>query len=333
VIEVLGADRARAGDEVDDRRRVHSRRREQSSARSPLVDLHRFESEPAAVPGHGLLDVVNGEHDVVKSGNAHHRKMLGSRPVIAGADLDHVAVAAERWADLRPRYVEELRGTWLGGMPEVGFAWAQVSFANGMRVELLEPHEPQHNDFLRRFLDHSGPGPHHLTFKVPDLASALGLAGGAGYRPVSVNLEHPDWKEAFLHPKDGPGVVIQLAQSSGNWASEQPASAGPATSSLDRVTHAVARLDEGMRLFEGLLGGQTVDAGEDGTTRWVDLAWPGPGRVRLVAPAKTSSPLTAWLGDRPGRVHHLAFSVPGLTDRTEVAPDDNQGVRLVLIPA
>jgi hypothetical protein len=44
------------------------------------------------------------------------------------------------------------------------------------------------------------------------------------------------------------------------------------------------------------------------------VAWAGPLAVRLVAPtagAPASSSLRRWLGDRTGRVHHLAFEIPG----------------------
>jgi len=259
--------------------------------------------------------------------------------VIDGADLDHVAVATERSSDVWARYIGQLGGAWRGGMPDPGFAWAQIEYANGMRLEVLEPHRPELNDFLRRFLDRNGPGPHHLTFKVPDLVDALGHAESAGYRPVSVNMEHPDWKEAFLHPRDAPGVVVQLAQSSeheGDWepspAPELSVARAPHPATLERVTHAVADIDEGLRLFTGLLAGRVVDAGENETSRWVDVGWAGPGRVRLTAPTTSNNALTEWLGERAGRVHHLAFSLPGLDAACEVAPEDNLGVRLQLSP-
>ena len=259
--------------------------------------------------------------------------------MIAGADLDHVAVATERSADAWPRYLGQLGGHWLGGMPDPGFAWTQIRYANGMRLEVLEPHQTEQNDFLRRFLDRNGPGTHHLTFKVPDLVAALPMVENAGYRPVGVNLDYDGWKEAFLHPKDAPGVVVQLAESNGDddhWQVPTPPdlpAAQPAhPASLDRVVHAVANLDDGLRLFEGLLGGGTVDAGEDDEARWVELGWPGPGRVRLCAPATSASPLGAWLGNRAGRLHHLAFTVPGREAPAEIAPADNLGVRLVLAP-
>ena len=80
------------------------------------------------------------------------------------------------------------------------------------RVEILQPWKPEDNPFLRRFLDRHGPGPHHLTFKVPDLASALDDARASGFSPVGVDLTNADWKEAFLHPRQATGIVVQMAQ-------------------------------------------------------------------------------------------------------------------------
>jgi hypothetical protein len=47
---------------------------------------------------------------------------------------------------------------------------------------------------------------------VRDLADAVKKVTEAGYAPVDVNLAHESWKEAFLHPRDTSGVLIQLAQ-------------------------------------------------------------------------------------------------------------------------
>ena len=264
--------------------------------------------------------------------------------MIPDIDLDHVAVAVERQAEAWPRYGGDLPSRWLGGGGTAGFWSAQVEYANGMKVEVLEPHLVEQNDFLRRFLDRNGPGPHHLTFKVKDIRGALALAEAAGYRPVGVNLANAWWMEAFLHPKDAPGVVVQLAQSTqgGDWGDDPspdwfppPRTTQPAT--LVHVAHALADPAEGRRLFVDLLGGAVTGEGEHDGIAWTDLAWPGPGRVRLLSGA----PLTSWLDGRAGRIHHLAFAtadpqgVPGArpTDRDgvfEVAPEDNRGVRLLL---
>ena len=257
--------------------------------------------------------------------------------MIDAAVLDHVAVAVERWDDAWPRLVGELGGRWVSGGESIGFAPGQVAFANGMRVEVLAPAAVEQNDFLRRFLDSSGPGPHHLTFKVPDLSAALAEVEAAGFDPVGVDLRDPTWKEAFLHPKQARGVVVQLAEAYGDWQSAPPPGfptpADP-PSSLDHVAHAVADLDDGLALFAGLLGGEERERGEDEGARWVELAWPGPGRVRVVAPTASSSPVATALAGRRGRVHSLAFTVPGLPAGPPrvVEPGEDLGVRLVLRP-
>jgi catechol 2,3-dioxygenase-like lactoylglutathione lyase family enzyme len=290
--------------------------------------------------------------------------------LIEGAALDHVAVAVERWSDAWPRYAVELGGTWSSGGLNVGFGPAQLRFANGGRVEILQPWRSEDNPFLRRFLDRHGPGPHHLTFKVPDLAAAIDHVRAAGFSPVGVDLSSPDWMEAFLHPRQATGIVVQLAQAAYAWESPPPEGfptprRDPAAS-LVRVTHAVTDLDSALALFEGLLGGRRTAraTASDGDWECVDLEWSGPPRLRLVSavdsrgglspPADT--PLGAWLGELSGRVHHLVFTLPGphgagrLDEHPDVAlrtdvpgllpeegpgrvvePENNLGTRLVLL--
>lgn len=264
-------------------------------------------------------------------------------------DLDHIAIAAEHHGDVWPRYIGELGATWMAGGASPGFAPAQVRFAGGMRLEVLEPFEVDHNDFLRRFLDRSGPGPHHLTFKLPDLDAAIDGARSIGIEPVGIDRRDPGWQEAFLHPKQACGIVVQLAQADHSWESPPPvdlpaARATPAT--LTHLTQLVADLPAAVKLFETVLGGRPTGSftapahGVRGTK--VDLAWPGPGRLRIQQP-EPGTPEAEWLGDRPGRLHHVAFSVVDpevITDATptgdgrlEIPPDRNHGVRLLLTPA
>jgi catechol 2,3-dioxygenase-like lactoylglutathione lyase family enzyme len=284
-------------------------------------------------------------------------------PTIAGVSLDHVAVAVEHWSDAWPRYAVELGGEWNSGGLNVGFGPAQLRFAHGGRVEILQPWQPESNPFLRRFLDRHGPGPHHLTFKVPDLASALEIARRHDFSPVGVDLSNAEWKEAFLHPRQATGIVVQMAQAAYAWESPPPegfpTDRRDPPASLVRVTHAVADLDTGLALFEGLLGGTPLRRGvaPDGSWHFVDLDWPGPPGFRLIAPAPEergdgANALSAWLGGLPGRLHHLVFALPpdaggelrvdprgaqppGLLDAEGPArviePRDNLGTRLVLV--
>jgi catechol 2,3-dioxygenase-like lactoylglutathione lyase family enzyme len=292
------------------------------------------------------------------------------RSTIGDAALDHVAVAVESWSDAWPRYAIELGGAWSSGGLNVGFGPAQLRFANGGRVEILQPWRSEDNAFLRRFLDRHGPGPHHLTFKVPDLAAAIDRARAAGLSPVGIDLASPDWKEAFLHPRQATGIVVQLAQAAYAWESPPPegfpTERRDPPASLVRVTHAVSDLGAAVALFEGLLGGRLAARGTapDGTWEFADLQWPGPPLLRLVSPAsradgasvRAGTPLGDWLGELPGRLHHLAFSLPrarhgpspheqrAVEPRTDVPglhpddglapviePGDNFGTRLVLL--
>ncbi len=268
-------------------------------------------------------------------GVRHHASEEGGAGLTA--DLDHVAVAFHRSADAWARYGGDLPGEWVGGGVSPGFSSAQVRYANGMKLEALAPYHPEENDFLARFLDRNGPGPHHLTFKVPDIEAAIADARHRGYEPVGIDLSHPGWKEAFIHPKQACGIVVQLAQSEGDWDEPGPSPLPPPRVAelavLARIVHLVADLDEATALFEGLLGGGLDDG---------DLRWPGGGRVKL----RTAEPGTGdaeWLGDRRGRLHHLAFTVTDPADvpsavpmgdgRYEVPPEANHGTQLLLIGA
>ena len=106
--------------------------------------------------------------------------------MIHRGDLDHVAVAVEQWADAWPHFAVDLGGEWVSGGAGPGFSPMQLRYANEMKVEVISPHRVDVNDFLRRFLDRRGPGPHHLTFKVPDIRDALGRCEAAGISPVNV---------------------------------------------------------------------------------------------------------------------------------------------------
>jgi Glyoxalase/Bleomycin resistance protein/Dioxygenase superfamily len=228
-----------------------------------------------------------------------------------------------------------------------GFAPGQVRFSNGARIEMLMPWEPQLDDFLARFLDRSGPGAHHLTFKVRDIRATVDEARRAGFEPIGVDLSHPEWMEAFLHPKEATGVVVQLAESSpldedsGSWATPPPADfptrrrrrgdgSGPIDpSALDWVVHTVADPDLARSLFVDFLRADVVGGGQTGGIGWTDLSWRGPLGLRLLWPHvadlidlttggvvdhgssedELARDLTNWLGGRPGRVHHLELRV------------------------
>ena len=66
--------------------------------------------------------------------------------------------------------------------------------------------------FLHRFLAQRGPGIHHVTFTVPSLSEACDRARAHGYLIVGYDDSDPEWKEAFLRPKEALGIVVQFAE-------------------------------------------------------------------------------------------------------------------------
>jgi hypothetical protein len=287
-------------------------------------------------------------------------------PHLAGTVLDHVAHAVPRWQDVWDLYATDLGAVWASGGPGSGFAPAQLRFANGSRVEVLMPWDVQVNDFLSRFLARSGPGPHHLTFKVPNLVEALEETRRFGIEPINIDVSDPEWLEAFLHPKSATGVVVQLAEAPHSWSSPPPDDyptdirlrldgSGPAApATLEWVCHVVADLGAARALFSGLLAGEVIGEGSEEGIRWVDLRWAGPLGLRLVGAdgPEVPGPVSGWLGSLTGRIHHIAVETeepqtvrgarpvtPGIAtldggtdpvERFEVPRDENSGLTVVL---
>lgn len=80
------------------------------------------------------------------------------------------------------------------------------------RIELLQATSP--DSPIAKFIEKRGEGMHHVCFKVPDLKSALvrlinediEILPGAGRAGADGSCV------AFLHPKSGNGVLIELVE-------------------------------------------------------------------------------------------------------------------------
>lgn len=129
------------------------------------------------------------------------------------AQVDHVAIAVHSIAAAKALFVDALGASFLfaGENSRQGFRWAQFRFPHGGKIELVTP--VTSDGFVQRFLDKRGEGVHHLTLKVPDILGAIEHLAGQGIELFNVSTEGPNWKEAFIHPRDAHGVLVQLAQS------------------------------------------------------------------------------------------------------------------------
>ncbi len=124
--------------------------------------------------------------------------------------FDHIAVGMPKMADAAPFLAGELGGAPDMGGPSGPYTWGTYRFEGGGCIEILEPLGA--SGFLHRFLAERGPGFHHVTFKVPSLDEVCARAEHAGYDIVGRDDSNREWKEAFLHPKQALGIVVQFAQ-------------------------------------------------------------------------------------------------------------------------
>lgn len=133
--------------------------------------------------------------------------------MISDAQLDHVAIAVHDIGRAIPVYADALGGRFLfgGDNDAQGFRFAQFKFPNGGKVELVTPLSP--DGFVARFLERRGEGVHHVTFKTGDIEAAIAELRASGLEPMMVNLRTPQWKEAFLHPRQAAGTLVQIAES------------------------------------------------------------------------------------------------------------------------
>jgi methylmalonyl-CoA/ethylmalonyl-CoA epimerase len=124
--------------------------------------------------------------------------------------LDHIAIALRSIGRAPDLLVGVLGGVPDRSRPAGAFRWATWRFEGGGCIEILEPIGAE--GFLHRFLAAHGPGVHHVTFKVPRLSEVCRRARGLGYDIVGRDESDPSWKEAFLHPKQAQGIVVQLVE-------------------------------------------------------------------------------------------------------------------------
>lgn len=270
------------------------------------------------------------------------------------ASFEHVALALHRMTDAWPTLATALGGRYFDRGLAGAYSWLQLRFANGFLLETLHPEDlaianlpaDRRGVFVQRFLARHEAGPHHLTFTVSDLDEAMARLDAAGLRLGQRDRRDSRWQEALYGAGQAHGTVLQVVERQGRISEDpEPPEGFPElgydhpVASLTRVVMAVADIDGALAAYRDALAGRVVSTGAavDGN-HWVELAWDGPGRLRLLE--ATHGELADWVGDRPGAVRHLFFtfddpaSVPGAEQVAEgrwaVAHDDLLGVRLVI---
>jgi catechol 2,3-dioxygenase-like lactoylglutathione lyase family enzyme len=189
--------------------------------------------------------------------------------------FDHIAIGMPAMADAAPFLSGELGGIPDSGQPTGAFTWGTYSFEGGGSIEILEPRG--RSGFLHRFLAAGGPRIHHVTFKVPSLDEVCRRAEAAGYDIVGRDDSDATWKEAFLHPKQALGIVVQFAQPGPSQGAPRPATPPPgAPSAPSPVTVRGLRMraqsrERAMTQWGTVLQGTAAD----GPRHSLVFTWPG----------------------------------------------------------
>jgi methylmalonyl-CoA/ethylmalonyl-CoA epimerase len=125
--------------------------------------------------------------------------------------LSHIAIAV-READPIAALMTEALGATAGGEEMLDDGGLRVVFLHlgPVTIELLEPRSEGHT--VAKFLETRGPGLHHMSLDVADLAGTLERCKSAGVRLID---ERPrpgahGTQVAFLHPKSLGGVLLEL---------------------------------------------------------------------------------------------------------------------------
>jgi methylmalonyl-CoA/ethylmalonyl-CoA epimerase len=217
--------------------------------------------------------------------------------------LDHVAIGAQSIADAEPFLEGTLAGTKSGGFasgPPFGFM--QWVYAGGGRIEVIYPIGA--DGFLHRFLARGGPRVHHVTFKVSSLDAMLERAGAMNHGIASQDRSDPYWQEAFLHPKQAQGLVIQLVEHHPRpEPHDDPANGTPLPHAARAIGPRLVAPSEtaARRQWEQLLGGRVTHDGDTLAFSWprsplritVDVdanAEPGPRCIEVAAPRPLALP-------------------------------------------
>ncbi len=129
------------------------------------------------------------------------------------AVLDHIGIAVRDLEDALAFYRDAL-GLDIAGVEEVPSQHVRAQFVpvGEATLELLEATAPESP--IARSIERRGPGIHHLTLRVDDLAAVLAQLKTRGVRLID---EVPRQgaggsRVAFIHPSAAQGVLVELKE-------------------------------------------------------------------------------------------------------------------------
>ncbi len=126
--------------------------------------------------------------------------------------IDHLGIAVKSLAAAREVY--EKLGLTISGEEVVESEQVRVGMIalGESRIELLEP--TAENSPVGKFLSKRGEGLHHVSLRVPDLASVVAKLKNDGVRLVSdeIKIGAGGHRYIFVHPASAGGVLLELVE-------------------------------------------------------------------------------------------------------------------------
>ncbi len=165
-----------------------------------------------------LVDrVVGAELDPYTAADELLDQALRSARAASTAVLDHIGIAV-RDLDTALAFYRDALGLEIEGVEEVPSQHVRAQFVSvgGATLELLEATSSQ--SAIARSIERRGPGLHHLTLRVDNLAAVLARLKARGVRLID---EEPRAGAggslvAFIHPSAAHGVLVELTESPGS---------------------------------------------------------------------------------------------------------------------
>jgi LAO/AO transport system kinase len=161
-----------------------------------------------------LLPPAELEHAAaeVAAGRLDPYAFLDAR--LSPVGLDHVGIAVSSLDAALPFY-RDLLGLDVKAQEEAPQERVRAALLplGDSRLELLEATAADSS--IARFVAKRGPGLHHISLRVPDLAAALDRLRAAGVRLVTDTIQRGagGHRYIFIHPAAAGGVLVELVES------------------------------------------------------------------------------------------------------------------------
>src|SRR5262245_20456604 len=129
------------------------------------------------------------------------------------ATLDHIGIAVANLEEAL-RFYRDALGLAIEAPEEVPSQHVRAYFipAGESALELLEATDAESP--IAKYVARRGPGLHHITLRVDDIAAALARLKGRGVRLID-DAPRPGAHGslvAFIHPSSAHGVLVELKQ-------------------------------------------------------------------------------------------------------------------------